>query len=152
MQHSTRRRIRWIATCAVMFLCGLFTGVGIMIIILGKATDRFFEARQVVAYHRIAERALERRLDLDQDERRAISRALKSSEAEHEAILRDYEVKLIPIRRATFHKMRPALKAENQRLLDNFLEEVENKRFQRFTKPITSNENPQTKDLSHDSH
>lgn len=136
MTPRTNTRIKRALAMGAMFALGLLTGVALCAVLVVRVVEKHLDAPQVDAHHRMLRRHIARKLDLNDREKRAVEDALASQHTPHGALLREHEIKLIPLRREAFSRMRTSMRPHNQHALDTYLERLESKRFSRHTPKI----------------
>jgi hypothetical protein len=136
MTARTKTRIKRALAMGAMFALGILTGVALCAVLVVRVVERHLDAPQVDAHHRMLRRQIARNLDLNDTEERAVEDALASQRAPHNALLREHELKLTPVRREAFSRMRASMRPHNQRALDAYLERLESRRFSRHSPRI----------------
>lgn len=126
MTHRTRQRVLQVLAALTLFATGVGTGAALTVSLISRAATRLFMQEDDVGIrHRLLTRALERRLDLDDEERAALADVLSRYETPHAALLAEHRANMKPLRDGAFEELRQALRPENQRALDQFVSEID---------------------------
>ncbi|MBI2898439.1 MAG: hypothetical protein HYY06_33115 [Deltaproteobacteria bacterium] len=120
-------RAKAAAVILLVFLLGGVTGAALTRWVVARKLSELLESDPVTVRQRVILFALDRKLDLSDDQRSRIRRILAAQRPEFAAVARKLDAELRPLRTRTASRIREVLEQKQRRRFDLLMERLETK-------------------------